>query len=75
MSHRGLVLRVSIPAGPLMQADSVTMHLQALLSGAQVGGWHELIRTTDGLVIEVSPVLLDDLPPDDEDQDDDEDAV
>lgn len=55
--HKGIRLRISIPEGPIVEADSIMMHLLAQRCGAE---WHTVLRTDDGLVIETQAVMLDD---------------
>ncbi len=73
--HRGIRLRISVPAGRLFQADSDMIHFLAVINhdpaAAQGnpllnGGpaWHEILRTSDGLVIETQPAMLPDEIPD-----------
>lgn len=73
MSHIGIELRISIPAGVIMQADSDRLHLQAKLSRPNGEGWAEVLKTVDGLVIESRAVELPDKYQDYEDYEDDED--
>lgn len=64
-SFPGVVLRVSIPSGALVQIDSQHLHWVARYAGSSIGEWHEVLRTTDGLLIEASPVMLAPAPDDD----------
>lgn len=66
--HRGIELRISVPAGPLFIADSDMMHFTAKLAGEDIvclpscpilctehaDIWHKIIQTTDGLIVEAS---------------------
>jgi hypothetical protein len=56
--HPGIILRIRIPGGTIMQANSMHMHWQAKYGAPGPGEWHEVIRTVDGLVVEAQAVML-----------------
>ena len=76
MTHHGIRLRIGTPDGPILDADSDALYLSAMYGGNDhpliTGGAkiHEILRTTEGLVITAEPVELPDDYPDDEDLDD-----
>lgn len=79
MTHIGIRLRITCPAGDLVDLDSDHLHLAARLAGLDTEGWRELfpgdgmgylsVNGPRDLVITVQPVELPDDYPDDEDED------
>ena len=67
MAFPGVVLRISTPAGVLVQADSYQLHLHARIQAAGHGAeeWDEVLRTVEGLVIETRAVWLNEATNDD----------
>lgn len=65
MKHPGIELRVSLPSGPLVEANSDQLYWIAKYGGAGEG-WYDLLdyyaswRSSDGLAVEVRPVMLPD---------------
>lgn len=73
MSHTGIRLRISIPAGPILDADSDQLYFISRMSEDGFG-WHEIIPGREmpfigagDLKVEIMPVMLTDYVPDDDD--------
>jgi hypothetical protein len=58
-AHPGIRLRISNPGDQaLLEGDSDMLHLMARFGHADADGWMESFRTSDGLVVEMKPVML-----------------
>lgn len=57
-THWGIDLQVSFNGGVLIRADSDHLYLVAKYGGVNEKGWAELLRTTEGFLIEAKPVIL-----------------
>ena len=64
--HPGIEVRVSLPAGVVIQGDSDWLHFQAIFGGKAIGEWFPVLAELDaggrqaGAVIELRAVELDD---------------
>lgn len=80
MSHTGIRLKIELPAGPILLADSDWLHLNAIFTAGLpeptmediIAGrspehpWHTiLVQSETGLSISVQAVMLSDSYPDD----------
>lgn len=70
MSHIGIELRIRIPAGVIVQANSDLLYFRSKYDQG-TGQWAEVLTTVDGLVIETRSVELPDSYPDDVLEDED----